>query len=885
MINKGFNRQNFNGAQGESRTKTILLKKFLVYEGSYDIEGRDFSVEIIQDSIQEQRRIRKKVNVLGIVQSKFFEGKNQVKIAADYVTDVEGARTDFFALIHTTDDESTDHTYFFTAHQIKKNFLFRTEKDENSYYVFKLAKNRTYDNFKDIPDSQINEIIEAEILRTKEYRNQEFIQSILNESVENTLFQESLDKDFFEPLSNKHIVDKLYIALTYYDDFKTMLAWRIIEKIRFRTNINENTYYHEFKLITNDNEIANFFAAIEISDFIKIKSQKFFKGVVDKQKKVNYIISRLRDCNINQVEFRIKKSEVLNISNCSNQICNCPTCSYEVLNFHTNYTLAVKHETKISSWDLLSKSWILFSLGRYEESIPLIEEAIINSLDNKEPIPEFIAKYNLEILYRYTASYKSINLVNEVLKLKVNGEKKSILKGVADRILLNGYKSSIDEKYLNVKEFKERFNNNSTLGLINSMRTSLIECRHFYMKNRFYITEEFNVLFDKYIESCILSYSMNVKFRQHVNYFEDYEVKLMLLYCDSNKLLSTLQRNKITSIKYKPNYKTYFKDSVTNFLSPENINFLKSEILYVEGRTDNVNLRRKTLKIFTNMCIIMTHVEVEKIDGLLTMILNFIRELDFRLDELSTLAHPILKDPNAFSTEDILQLAYLLKEKEDAQSYLLTNCLWALNSKGFYFDSNNQTLLDYIIEIALSNPDFHLLRSVQLVCNEVDNNKLKTKIETKLKNEFTTDLFYEAILNNLLIDYQKHVESYIAILNPIIDRQDVRFMDNWNAHTGLNNYKHEKLQELIEIMFTIGNEYFENDFIQKVSNIHPYYNFLLNLEEYKLDDPFEISWLLISSSDVLLKKIGTQNAVKTEVKKQIISTADKKLLKLYAQYF
>lgn len=123
----GFNKQIFNGPQGESRTRTILLKKFLVFEGSADIEGRDFSVEIVQNSVEEQRKTRKTVNVLGIVQSKFFEGKNQVKIAADYVTDVEGARTDFFALIHTTDEDLMDHTYFFTAHQIKR-ILFLEQK-------------------------------------------------------------------------------------------------------------------------------------------------------------------------------------------------------------------------------------------------------------------------------------------------------------------------------------------------------------------------------------------------------------------------------------------------------------------------------------------------------------------------------------------------------------------------------------------------------------------------------------------------------------------------------------------------------------------------------------------------------------------------------------
>jgi len=880
----GFNKQIFNGPQGESRTRTILLKKFLVFEGSADIEGRDFSVEIIQNSIEEQRKTRKTVNVLGIVQSKFFEGKNQVKIAADYVTDMEGARTDFFALIHTTDEDLMDHTYFFTAHQIKKNFIFRTEKDGKDYYIFKLAKNRTYDSFKDIPDHEINNVIESEILRTKEYRNQEFIQSILSETLPDPLVQELYNKDFFKSLSGKHIVDKLYIGLNYFNDFKVMLAWRVIEKIRFRHSINENTYYHDFKLVTDDKEIVNFFAAIEISEKVKIKSQKFFKGVVDKQRKVDSIISRLRECNIHTIEFRINKAVDLPISSHSNTLCDCPSCTYERLNFFKIRSLATTSNKKSSSWDLLSKAWIYFALGKYKESIPLIKEAITNASDNKEPVPEFIAKYNLEILYRYTATYDSINLSNEILKLKINGEKKAMLNSIAERTLLNGFKSTIDEKYLKVKEFKERANNNSTLNLINSMRVSLIECRDFYMKNRFFITNEFHILFDKYIESCILSYSMRIEYRKHLTYFDEFEIKLMLNYGESDKLLAALQRNNIKSVKYRPHYKPFFTECVNNFFSTENIAFLKSEVVLNNGRTENMDLRRQVLKIFTNLCIILAYIEVEKIDGLLKLILNFITELDFRLDELSMLAHPILKESANFSQQDLLELAYLIKERNDTQSYLMTNCLWGLKGSGFYFNETHNTLLEYVMETAVAQPDFHLLRPLSSICNNGDVVRIKSLITNKLQTEFTIDLFYESVINDLLIDAEKYIPIYIEVLSPIIQKPDIRFMDNWNAITGLNNYKQEKLNELTDIVFTIGAANFEKDFMEEIISIHPYYDFLFNPINFDFSN-FDVNWLLVNESEIVLNKIANQDLLKEELREQVKASFNKRLLKLYAQYF
>jgi len=444
-MGKAFNKQTFNGPQGEARTKAILLKRFLVAESSYDIEGRDFSVEIIQESLEEQRKVRKSVNVLGIVQAKFFEGNNEVKIASEYVTDIEGARTDFFALIHTTDENLNDHTFFFTASEIKKSFKLRLEKNGKTYYIFKIGKNRTFEHYRDLPDHTINDVIEREILRTKEYRNQEFIQTILKESLKDIVHLESASFEFSKSLSGKHIVEKLLVALRYYDDFQSMLAWRVIEKINFHDEVNENTYYHQFKLVTNSKILSNFFSNLDIGKNVKIVSRSFFKGVGSPQKKVDEIITRLRVCNINTLDLRNSK---IDIRKKASSICECPVCTYERLNFNGLRKITGDKIADATVWNMLSKSWALFVLGKFEEAIPVIKTGIVISQDDKQPVPEFISKYNLEILYRYTASYESVRLDNEMLKLKVSNDKKNILKGVADRTLLNGYKSRSDEKYL-----------------------------------------------------------------------------------------------------------------------------------------------------------------------------------------------------------------------------------------------------------------------------------------------------------------------------------------------------------------------------------------------------------------------------------------------------
>ena len=117
-------KQNFNGNLGELRTKAILSESFFVSERSVDIDGTDFIVEIPFNNIQEQRKFKEQ----GFVQAKYFEGHNEVKIAVEYVEDIDTLRTNFFAFLHTDDENGDKAHYFFTSSQIKKEFRLRKDK-------------------------------------------------------------------------------------------------------------------------------------------------------------------------------------------------------------------------------------------------------------------------------------------------------------------------------------------------------------------------------------------------------------------------------------------------------------------------------------------------------------------------------------------------------------------------------------------------------------------------------------------------------------------------------------------------------------------------------------------------------------------------------------
>lgn len=873
------NKQGFNGNLGEKRTEAILSKGFLVSTISVDIEGRDFIVEDMPSSLTEIQESKKRITCKGIIQAKYFENNNEVKIARQYVEDNEEVKTDFFAFIHTDDIYGNDHVYFFTAYEIQKNFVLRTDGNKD-YYIFRLSNQKKYLKFKNIPKQKIIQIIKDEISRTEEFRNEDFIRRLTEKWINPENEQNYSNEELFKSLKGKHIVDKMYIALNSYNDFRRVHGWRLGEKVSFHDKINTRTYYHNFALRTNNQQIIDFFSSIKIGYSVTIKNKSFFNGVSDIMEKINSIVIKLNQGNINTLEAAGNK---INIAIKQKKECKCPICSYRDLNFSA--TDKSSHTNETDNWLLLHSAFAYFNLGKYEKSKILLNEAHINALNNKQHILSYICKYNLTILGQYIWEENLPNLYFELQKLSISSEKKEILKFVSEQTLINSYLRQIDDSYLKIKDYQQRSINNSTLDLVNTQRIKIIECIEFYRGNRLFLTEEFDTLFEKHVESCIISFSMQCNHRKHLDKFDDFILESIFLYCDPQKLIKSFQRNNISAVPYVSDEKNYFLKAITNFFSNQNINYLKEETKVLDGKIENYDLRRKIIKIFSNICIVVSYVDVQITKTHIDRIFNFVSELDLSSDECSFLAYPIFQKSSLFNSSDLIILIRIILKKDENQGYLLTNCLYVLQEKKHLVEKRDYDIIKPITDIIMSQPNFHTLRPFSKILMPEELIKLKDLIENTLDTNFDIALYYEAVTSLLLQDYEKFSQRYSDKIIAIINRSNPIIQDNSSTLTGISYYISSKLRELIEIIYTLGKNVINKKTLTIVKKIHPYYNFLIEIENFKQGDPFEISWLNENGSQIILEKLSESNALKPEIKKAVNGGTNKNLLQLYFEYF
>ncbi|WP_433763701.1 hypothetical protein [Flavobacterium ginsenosidimutans] len=879
-IEKKLNHQGFNGNIGEQRTSAILAKDFLVSTISVDIEGRDFMVEEMPSSHSQIQESKKRITCRGIVQAKYFENNNEVKIARQYVEDTDGVKTDFFAILHTDDINRKEFVYFFTAREIQKNFYLRTDGNKD-YYIFRLTAKKKFLRHRNIPSHKINQIIKDEISRTEEFRNEEFIRRITEKWFNPTGTQKYSNAELFDSIKGLHIVDKLYTTLNSYNDFRRVHGWRLGDKLSFYDKINTATYYSNFTLRTNNRQIIDFFLNIKIGKTVEIKNLAFFNGVSNVMEKINAIIIKLNQGNIKMVETDIAK---INIVLKKPKNTNSSIHAYRSLNFYqAEKSAAAEKETL--GWEMLQSAFTMFNLGKLDQAKIIITEALDDAVDNKEYVLSFVCRFNLHIIGHYIYDENEIHLYTELLRLAIPAEKREILKFVSEQTLLNSYLKQIDDAYLKIKDYQQRQHNNSTLELLNMQRTKIIECLGFYRGNRFVFTEEFDELLEKYIESCIISYSMRTPHRNHLGSFDDFIIESILLHCDSQKLLQCLQRNNLFDISYLSESDNYYPNAVLNFFSQENIAYLKHEIRSVDGRYENYKLRRKTIRIFNNICILITFVEAQYDPQLVHMLFSFVSELSLSSDECSYLAHPISVRTTLFGSADLIVLIRILLDKDDNRGYLLTNCLFALKDRNYLIQETCRDIIDPIADLILEQPDFHTLRAFSKVLQQQDLDGLTQRIESRLASNFDARLYHEAAVCGCLPHYQNFCEAYSTEITAVLNRKNPMMLQLPSTITGLSPFVSSRIADLVEVLYSVGQNAIAEETLLLVKKVHPYYKFLIDIENFKQGDPFELNWLLEHRSHIILQKLARSEALIREVKKEVNGNTHINILKIYFQYF
>ena len=223
----------------------------------------------------------------------------------------------------------------------------------------------------------------------------------------------------------------------------------------------------------------------------------------------------------------------------------------------------------------------------------------------------------------------------------------------------------------------------------------------------------------------------------------------------------------------------------------------------------------------------------------------------------------LVKDDWAFSYES-LTLAKLIKEADNE---------FRLSGLPFFdghwdeieaeFDLNSNSLDDFIDLYALLGKQHQKI--------------VKAKIENSLEERFTSKLYYSAVMKEI-IPYESFFDSYLKTIPKNEFETSFREM-----FSGNEDKRNSRLNDLINLAY--ANEInLNNPAIQCLSDGYPYYEWLLNLEEFDYER-FNPYWLLEYKTSVYFKKFRAIPQIKKKLLEAILDSKAKGLVEVYFQIF
>lgn len=887
------NSQNVNGVIGEERTKSILSNEFVVITRSIDYDGVDCEVIPQDDNMDWYERIK----IRGRIQAKFFENKNQVKIAEDYVSNDEGVRTEFFAFLHTNNTDDDEIYYFFTAEDIAKTFTLTND----GYFTFRLTKKHEksfskylYKNGDGASKKKVASIIKEGIRKTEEFSNQKYLQKVEDKYKQKISSTIDYNKQLFEDIKNEHILDKIYLALSKYDYFNTMISGRVVNKLSFLGSQGERTttYYDKSRIHTGNKDIIEFFDSIDTSTGVKIINPSFFEKTENTQYKIEKIVHTLNKNLIQILEssfpndirafyiydrhYSYKETYI----HLFNDLCIAQ--AFEQINPINNQEI----------WKAMMEIYhSYYWLGDNEKILENIKEIGKKAKRQKNNVAYFISLVNARNCDMWNLyKYRDLDLEVELNTLILSDEDRVILRNIASGKYLNDCLTLINDNYLDIKELQQMSIVNDTDHLTDKIYYKCLEFMNFIEGNGIFITEmkSFKSLINKVIESHIISYSMTTEYSEQSKGFNYNLLIWTIKYCEPRELITFFQRNEV---RYIPlTCKNVSVDSLLdNFFSEENIRLYNEGVFSYGNEKEHSVFKRKFIKTFENLCILLAYIEMDiNINILSEKIIVFIKNINIKPYSISYLGHLLVKKAEKLSQEDMIMWFNGIKDIQGIENeYILNICLSVMSYNKFVIPVSEFDIINKIRYMIFEKMNYI---DLSLVFNVLPSEKEKLAIEliNKIETNFSSEIYYDLVINGYLQDNQQLFNKYLKVYENRIEvniRNQRYSLDFNSAYTNIARGVKHYIENIIEILLITNNSiFYKKDVIERISKLHPYYNFLIN-RDTSLPNNFRVEWILEFDSEIIMKELSKIEEVKKLIQDKLKLKYDKKLSKIYIRYF
>lgn len=652
----------------------------------------------------------------------------------------------------------------------------------------------------------------------------------------------------------KNDLDSLFFLFhDLYEELSFIPLHLLKDYYPFKEPGNDYTYYSLFCLYEVNSSLITLFEQIEFDkkNDIRIINDIYFTAIEDHENKLDYVLKKLTNNQIFNLEGKLnKKPTRISVYYPKYEFCDCARCSFYRFDFLSALKKLIEPATSL--YEKLKHAYIYYQLKEYSVSHKLLLEIRDEAYNSKKYIQYFISQYNLSHLSVFLSSpfyggetpdqqvkdLKNIDPIEECVKLKSHTDYE-LLHYIAKGDFFSW-------AFQNISDFLEQImlhyesqlhggwsSNNHVWKLIEVF--SNLES---FVSNNFIMFEHysnFDKLFDLVTKGILASHAMNKSQDGKYQEFDNNWVKKFVLYGSTKTILKYFQKFKLRDLKYKNDTQgTNFMNLAQNLLNDRSI-FIEtfSEKVNEDNDFTSTSLDKYIENIITMAGLI--NLDDHDVNEFGVILLEFIKTNHIDHITLNAITQFIARKGE--SLEQPLLIQYV-------DHYLRPSEIHSDNILAFLFSYLKQRpphlqILKMITESLNRNKNGRMPLNHELFAQlyEKANSEEKVAI-SQLINEYLDNKFdlqvYHICLMRAFIPFDKKVLlDQLAKIDPSIKNNGRRFF-------GEKEFHNRNLNALINICFKYNINTKTKKF-HKFWEVHPYYKWLLNMDEFDYKD-FDTEW-------------------------------------------
>ncbi len=672
----------------------------------------------------------------------------------------------------------------------------------------------------------------------------------------------------------------------------------------FRVSSSFHPRHDQFTLTVDNEELIDLFKAVKITGPGKVQfnDSSWTKGVTNPQKKIRYILKRLSSSLVFYIAAH-KSREWASVRYSDSVKCDCVRCRIDRLDFRGAFAAISIGVDKTNNLQLLAYSH--YKLGNFVEAAELLEQASAEHKRKEEWSQYVLSSYSLSKLRphlrnNYWGEQEPTALIERLATIDLAAIRMTLPK--ADKN--SRFHEWIDKGrfhsetmyvlYKTVTEIRDHYHSQlrggwSSNSHISELIKDYADLDEFLSKDFVYFDcfDEYRQITDIFSEGLFASHAIAPEQKSRLPHFDDWIINKLVWHSEPKRILKHFHRHHLKEIQYKPSASSgeSLVAVITRILD-DAIEVAKA-FRKSFGKT-NTSFIQKYNTLVDNLFVLASLSNLNAAD------VNVIaRKLPEALRANTLLNRGITEHIQRFVHRkakliDKATLEALLRSVPKTQKLHDENMLGALSEALRHHGQMalSKAEVKRFIDLTTGkcplckheHPGDWLIPIHRLSSNAESRGMIEQSIEARLRNRFEPDLYYDAVIHDVLQVEDEFLDKLLLAAHPVHDHPTFR-----TAMSGEEDKRRLILDMFINLCFKEGID-LRHERFSGLRGFDSYYDWLLDMAgfDYTL---FDVKWIAAYPTKYYFAEMRKHDAIRVQLSAHLQEHRDPQLERAFVDLY